>query len=139
MTINKLFDSTCQLLINTAALRQKKGEVIAANIANLETPGYQARDFRFADALRQATANPTSSPSMLTTHATHLGGRNSLGAIRGTYTLKHNQLGGFDGNTVNLDQEMADQAINSGAYNRTMQMLKSKMAILKNAIIEGGK
>ncbi|MBN2705881.1 MAG: flagellar basal body rod protein FlgB [Deltaproteobacteria bacterium] len=139
MTINKLFDGTSQLLIKTAELRQRKGEVIAANIANLETPGYQARDFKFSDALRHATANPTSSPTMLTTHATHLGGRSSLSGIRGTYALKHNQLGGFDGNSVNLDQEMADQAINSGAYNRTMQMLKSKMAILKNAIIEGGK
>jgi flagellar basal body rod protein FlgB len=52
---------------------------------------------------------------------------------------KINSLGGLDGNSVNLDQEMADQAINNSAYIRTMQMLKTKMSILKNAIVEGGK
>ncbi|MCD6292746.1 MAG: flagellar basal body rod protein FlgB, partial [Deltaproteobacteria bacterium] len=60
-------------------------------------------------------------------------------SLNGVVTVKKNALGGFDRNTVNLDQEMADQAINQEAYNRTLQMLKSKMSIIKNAIVEGGK
>ncbi len=36
------------------ALRAQRQQVIAANIANADTPGYQARDFDFASALRAA-------------------------------------------------------------------------------------
>ena len=36
-------------------LRAERQRVIAGNIANAETPGYQARDFDFASALRAAS------------------------------------------------------------------------------------
>ena len=139
MTINSLFDSTSDLLVKTAQLRSQKAEVIAGNIANLDTPGYRAKNFEFADQLRQASGISTNLPAMTTTHANHLGHRSSINSIRGCVTIKENSLGGLDGNSVNLDQEMADQAINNGAYARALQMLKSKMSILKNAIVEGGK
>ena len=37
-------------------LRAERQRVIAGNIANADTPGYKARDFNFATALRDATA-----------------------------------------------------------------------------------
>ena len=139
MTINSLFDSTSNLLVKTAQLRSQKAEVIASNIANLDTPGYQSKNFEFADQLRQACGVSTNFPAMTTTHVNHLGNLNSINSVRGNIAIKENSLGGLDGNSVNLDQEMADQAINNGAYTRALQMLKSKMSILKNAIVEGGK
>ena len=139
MTINSLFDSTSDLLVKTAQLRSQKAEVIAGNIANLDTPGYRAKNFEFADQLQKASGISTNLPAITTTHVNHLGHRSSINSIRGCVTIKENSLGGLDGNSVNLDQEMADQAINNGAYARALQMLKSKMSILKNAIVEGGK
>src|SRR5690606_35170292 len=35
-------------------LRQQRQEVLAANIANADTPNYKARDFDFSSALQQA-------------------------------------------------------------------------------------
>jgi flagellar basal-body rod protein FlgB len=35
-------------------LRQERQEVLAANIANADTPNYKARDFNFTSALEQA-------------------------------------------------------------------------------------
>ena len=139
MTINSLFDSTSDLLVKTAQLRSQKAEVIAGNIANLDTPGYKARGFKFADQLREASKISTNSLTMTATNVNHFGCLSSINSIEGSVTTKANPLGGLDDNSVNLDQEMADQAINHGAYDRAMQMLKSKMSILKNAIVEGGK
>ena len=139
MTINTIFDSTSSLLVKSAQLRAEKAQVIAGNIANLDTPGYQAQKFEFSEALRRASANSSGSLPMTVTHAGHFGNSSSINAVHGKITPKVNSLGGLDGNSVNLDREMADQAINNSAYIRTMQMLKSKMSILKNAIVEGGK
>ena len=139
MTINTIFDSTSSLLVKSAQLRAEKAQVIAGNIANLDTPGYQAQKFEFSEALRQASANSGGSLPMTATHAGHFGNISSINSVQGKVSPKLNSLGGLDGNSVNLDKEMADQAINNSAYTRTMQMLKSKMSILKNAIVEGGK
>ena len=139
MTINTIFDSTSNLLVKSAQLRAEKAQVIAGNIANLDTPGYQAQKFEFSEALRRASADSSGSLPMTATHAGHFRNRSSINAVRGKITPKVNSLGGLDDNSVNLDREMADQAINNSAYIRTMQMLKSKMSILKNAIVEGGK
>ena len=38
-------------------LRAERQRLIASNIANADTPGFQARDFDFASALRAATGN----------------------------------------------------------------------------------
>ena len=44
---------------NALMLRAERQRVIASNIANADTPGYVARDFQFADALRAATDGGT--------------------------------------------------------------------------------
>ena len=139
MTINSIFDSTSSLLVKSAQLRAEKAQVIAGNIANLDTPHYQAQKFEFSEALRQATTGDSGSLPMTATHAGHFGNVSSISSVHGKISPKINSLGGLDDNSVNLDQEMADQAINNSAYIRTMQMLKTKMSILKNAIVEGGK
>ncbi|NPA25144.1 MAG: flagellar basal body rod protein FlgB [Deltaproteobacteria bacterium] len=141
MTINQLFDSTSQLLVKAAQLQRRKAEVIAGNIANLDTPGYKAKDFRFESELRRASGSTAADqPLELTrTRTGHLPLSGSSDGDIGETVIQKNDLGGLDGNTVNLDREMAEQAINNAAYVRTMQLLKTKMAILKTAIIEGGK
>lgn len=139
MTINHLFDNTSDVLVKAAQLRSQKAEVIAGNIANLDTPGYRAKKFEFAETLRNASTTSNSTLTMATTSINHLGRSRSINSIQGSITVKENSLGGLDRNSVNLDQEMAEQAINHGAYNRALQMLKSKMSILKTAIVEGGK
>ena len=40
---------------NALLLRAERQRAIASNIANADTPGYVARDFSFADAMREAT------------------------------------------------------------------------------------
>ena len=50
------FTSMIEFHSKALALRAERQKVLASNIANADTPGFQARDFDFAAALRQATA-----------------------------------------------------------------------------------
>ncbi|MCK4690462.1 MAG: flagellar basal body rod protein FlgB, partial [Desulfuromonadales bacterium] len=54
----KIADRTMAALQKSLDLRAQKQQVIAANIANAETPGYAARKLTFEDDLRKAIASP---------------------------------------------------------------------------------
>lgn len=81
-----LFDSVSHVALSSAldglALRQR---VIADNVANLQTPGYQARRVSFEDALAQAVRRGTGAATPTV--------QRSLEPTR------------EDGNNVNLDTE----------------------------------
>src|SRR5207249_8760275 len=51
---NILFDPTIEGLARTLTLHQQRHAVLASNLANVETPGYRARELDFQDALKQA-------------------------------------------------------------------------------------
>ena len=44
-------------------LRAQRQEVLSSNIANADTPGFKARDFDFATALKNADALSSASPA----------------------------------------------------------------------------
>ncbi|MCK7595171.1 flagellar basal body rod protein FlgB [Pseudomarimonas salicorniae] len=47
---------------NALSLRQQRLDLIASNIANVDTPGYKAQDLDFATALRHASNLPGAAP-----------------------------------------------------------------------------
>ena len=49
---------------NALLLRAERQRAIASNIANADTPGYVARDFKFGDALREATGTRSGTTSL---------------------------------------------------------------------------
>ncbi|PIY03491.1 MAG: flagellar basal body rod protein FlgB, partial [Gallionellales bacterium CG_4_10_14_3_um_filter_54_96] len=53
--INKL-DAALQFHQTALSLRGARQELLAANIANADTPNYKARDVDFASALQNAVA-----------------------------------------------------------------------------------
>ena len=67
-----IFDRTMQLLSRSLDLRGARQQVIAANIANEETPKYRAKDLNFGQAL--ASAQQGKLPiSLVSTNAQHFG------------------------------------------------------------------
>src|SRR5687768_15273905 len=52
--IGKL-DNLMQFNSEALRLRAQRQEMLASNLANSDTPNYKAVDFKFADALRQAS------------------------------------------------------------------------------------
>ena len=128
--------------VHAAALdvRARRGELIAKNLANADTPGYQARDIDFRQALARAAGEiPTSGVSLSTTNAGHLGGANGSSAATGNPDLKYRTplAPALDGNTVDAQIEQAAFAENAVRYQATLTMLNSKFRALMTAITGG--
>jgi len=138
MTVNRLFDNTTNLLAKVMALRARNAEVISSNIANIDTPGYKARQVTFMDQLQEAIGESDDLP-LVKTNKAHLPVSRSISEVEPLIQTQESSLAGFDQNTVDLDHEMAALAENNLNYNAAVQMLRKKMNILKNAIVEGGK
>jgi len=125
--------------VHAAALdvRSRRGELIANNLANADTPGYQARDIDFRQALaRAAGETPTNGVAMTTTNAGHLGGNASANAATSPDLKYRTPLApALDGNTVDAQIEQAAFAENAVRYQATLTFLNAKFRGLLTAIM----
>lgn len=116
------------LLFNSEALRLRstRQQMLASNVVNAETPRYQAKDFDFARALRDATAPATAvSAAAARTPA--------ASAAPATYARVAYQTSG-EGNTVDMDAERAYFADNALRYEAALRALNAQMKTLLSAI-----
>jgi flagellar basal-body rod protein FlgB len=112
-----VFDSlsSSSLKVAAAGLTARQS-AIAANIANIETPGYQARKVKFEEALSGAVASGES-PSSVRPSV-----QNSLEPTR------------LNGSNVNLDEESLSHIDTTMRYQLTLRALDSKYGLLRDAI-----
>ena len=108
-----IFDVHAQAL----ALQRQRMDVLAANIANADTPNYKARDIDFAQQLRQTLqggAEPAASH-----HARHIPlHSNGASGLPGQAVYRVALQASVDGNTVDTQVEQAqfaDAALHSQA------------------------
>ncbi len=125
-------DSALGVYADALALRAKRAEVLASNLANVDTPNYKARDFDFHAVLAQAQQT-AGSGTLTVTHASHISGAGANGALPElVYRVPlHSSL---DGNTVDASQEQAAFADNALHYRATLTFLSSRMRGLLTAI-----
>ena len=112
-------------------LRAQRTEVLASNIANVNTPGYKARDFNFHDALKVATGQQSSGISR--THSSHFSTTSAGGPVRLDYITPF-QTGTGDGNTVDLPSQQVAFAENALEYQMSLRFLDGKIKGLLSAI-----
>jgi len=115
------------------SLRSERQRLIASNIANADTPGYVARDFNFAQALREATSATPTAGAMATTARGHIpGGTNARSEPNLLYaTASQTNL---DGNTVDMDRERANFADNAVKYEATLRFINGNVRTMLDAI-----
>ena len=117
------------------ALRARRNEVLANNIANADTPGYKARDFDFRAAMRAAA---TDTVRLATTDAKHIPTSNGgSGVADPSIAYRVPQQPAVDGNTVEADVEQANYAENVVGYQASLSFLNRKIRGLQLAI-KGG-
>jgi flagellar basal-body rod protein FlgB len=103
-------------LIDTAALRHR---VIANNLANVNTPGFQRKEVSFEEAFaREMQRGGPSRAAEVQPRVVESQG----GAVR------------QDGNSVDLDKEMGDLNKNALLFNAAVQLLIGEIAGMKLAI-----
>jgi flagellar basal-body rod protein FlgB len=131
-----IFDRTMQLVERTMDLRMSRHHVVAANIANEETPGYRARELQFSDAL-QAASTSSARPAFMVTHARHLGPRGSaIAQVEGALSDVPAGDLPLDANSVNLELEMAKLADNALKFNTAASVISFRYRQLLSAIRE---
>lgn len=132
-----IFDRTMQLLQAFIGPARGRQRVIAANIANEETPKYRATDLNFGKAL--ANAQQGKLPiTLVSTHQHHIGPKGD-GFQRVTGRLEEVPAGDLplDANSVNIELEMAKMSDNAQQYNTAATIISMKFKGLLNAIREG--
>ncbi len=115
-------------------LRSLRSELLSSNIANTDTPGYQARDIDFRSAFRDVQSGMPS--TLRTTNDKHLGA--SSGAASGAEVgYRIPMQPSVDGNTVEADIEQGQFAQNTVQYRAALSFLSSQVSSLRYAI-KGG-
>ena len=126
------FDTTMNLLQKVLDLRSKNQEVIGSNIANAETPGYSAQSFTFEDQQHSALSDNGMRP--VATQPNHIPlTPSTLEQVSGTVSVKKDNTGLGDENSVSVDEEMIKLSQNEILYEAAVTMLNKKMALLKYA------
>ena len=117
-------DSIFGIHATALMLRAQRSGVLAANLANADTPGFKARDFDFANALTTAERSNQ--------RLQRRGEPQALAHTRLAYRLPFQDS--LDGNTVEADTEMARFAENSVSYQASLMFINSKIRGLRLAI-----
>ncbi len=140
---------------NALVLRGERQRAIASNIANADTPGYVARDFKFGDALREATgvtSSATGTPGAAVTRLATSGSHGTAGTTdphhiplptvnSSTSIDRQGALGyavqtqpSLDNNSVDLDRERANFVDNAVRYEATLRFINGNAKTMLSAI-----
>jgi flagellar basal-body rod protein FlgB len=105
----------------------------ASNLANLDTPGYRAREVAFDQALDRQIGGGT---VLAATNPRHFGSAASSNATPPSREADGLQMR-RDGNTVQLDRELIAMAEASGDFAKAQTALAAKFRLVRYAINEG--
>ncbi|WP_312949024.1 flagellar basal body rod protein FlgB [Superficieibacter sp.] len=120
-------------------LRAQRQEVLAANIANADTPGYQARDMDFASELNKVMERgrvETSGVQLALTSARHIPAQTiSSPSVDLMYRIPDQPS--LDGNTVDMDRERTQFADNSLQYQTGLTVLSGQIKSMMSVLQQG--
>jgi flagellar basal-body rod protein FlgB len=121
----------------------QRAEVLAANLANADTPGYLARDVDFRAALAAAGSPATAgtdsaAPQPVATSPADTGAQSSAGAgVSTEQFLKYRVplAPSLDGNTVDSQMEESQFAQNTVRFQAALTFLENRFSELSIAIV----
>jgi flagellar basal-body rod protein FlgB len=108
-------------------LESRRTELLAANLANADTPGFKARDIDFKSALATATNAAAAAPGKV-------GNTAATDSLESATQFRVPMAPSLDGNTVDVQLEQAAFADNSVRYQATLTLLNGKLRSLMTAI-----
>ena len=122
--IDQLFGIHAQAL----SLRSQRAELLAANLANADTPNYKAKDINFAVALKDAQGLQLPSNVGLKTNQTnHISTGSDVLAVN-AIRYRVPTHASLDGNTVDSDYEKSAFSENSVRYQISLSILSKKIS-----------
>jgi flagellar basal-body rod protein FlgB len=112
-------------------------DMIAGNIANVDTPYYKAKDIDFESVLAQSASllqQKTPTLKMAQTDHQHLAGVQETPSRQADIVFRPNHTTRNDGNSVDLDVETTEMSKNAIMINAISAALKKKSMLFKSVI-----
>lgn len=126
MAIN--FDKALGIHPRALSIRETRSEVIAANLANADTPGYKARDLDFKAILKNSV------PPVQHLNRTQSGHISASSSLDSPLMYRNPGQASLDGNTVESNVEQAKYAENALQYQASLQFLNNQFSGLIMAL-----
>jgi flagellar basal-body rod protein FlgB len=126
-----MFDNIFGIHEQALLLHGQRLGVLAANLANADTPGYKARDIDFSAVLSQ-TQGDTELPLQVT-HAAHMTFDNGE-LPSGELKYRNPYQASLDGNTVEMPVEQAAFSENNVRYQASLNFINLRISEMQLAI-----
>ncbi len=127
-------DNALQFNRTALNLRSARQELIASNIANVDTPNYKAKDIDFAKTLQGAMSGNGPKLQMAGSGPHHLSGSTGE-SVMGAPVMYRNVLQpSADGNTVDMDVERAQFADNALRYEASVKFVDNQIRNVLTAL-----
>ena len=125
-------DNQFALRLHSLQIAEHRLQLLAGNVANADTPGYQARDLDFRSAMQKADSGQM---HMATTQNGHINIGQNASPGRVQYRVPTQPT--LDGNTVDSQLEAASIGETTIRYQATLTFLNQKIQGLMSAISGG--
>jgi flagellar basal-body rod protein FlgB len=128
-----LSDTIVPLMKQGLDVSQKRQNILSSNVANIETPNYTPKDVDFDEALKGRVEKVVNMDGTTTRHFEPKADPEPVDTFR-----RPDKAPGPDGNSVDLDTQMARVAQNSMLYSGTTKVISKKLATLKYVVNNAG-
>tara|TARA_B100001939_G_C16900515_1_gene599727 strand:- start:116 stop:499 length:384 start_codon:yes stop_codon:yes gene_type:complete len=122
-----LFDDPLGIHEKALAVRNQRMQVLAANIANADTPNYKAQDLDFKKILSDENVAP-----MVATNVRHFDRSDPTGSSGIVFRVPYNAP--VDGNTVELQVEQAAYGEAAADFQSTLTFLESRISGIRKSL-----
>ncbi len=128
-----------QLLIKAMDAASLRNEVIANNMANVETPDFKKNEVIFCEKIKNVLQNEKIHVKLNITDKRHISSSKSPGIDAVQPEIVQCDATSFrnDGNNVDIDVEMAELAKNKIYYDAMGQSISNEIKLLRLAIERG--
>jgi flagellar basal-body rod protein FlgB len=135
----KLFDATISTLQRALDARMVRQNVLAGNMANVDTPGFVPKDVDVAAAFRELPSGGEVSRPTAPTVEGHLPveSREAGDSYDLPITAAPSSNPGIDGNGVDLDRTLVGMAENALQYGAAAKAAGKKLAMLRYVASDG--
>ncbi|OCL82928.1 flagellar basal body rod protein FlgB [Arcobacter porcinus] len=123
-----------QTLFEQLNFRGERQKVISSNIANINTPKYKTKDLVFEQELKQEQILQMTRTTTSHMHNIDYRASNNPRLIKVPNLIEQN-----DGNNVNLDSQMSEQAKNKVIFDAIQTSIKRDSKLFRSVIDASGK
>lgn len=114
-------------------LSARRSELLAKNLANVDTPNYKAQDIDFK-SIMSANATTSNTLPLAATHTGHIPLNQPGDALNAQLKYRVPNAASLDGNTVDAQMEQANFAHNAVQYQASLTFINAKFRNLMTAI-----